>query len=176
MTLQQLRYVDAVATCGSFSEASRRLFVTQPTMTESIHALEEELRFALFSRTSRGVTVTREGEEFLASARRILSDVSAIQAKYTGRGVRLPQFVYALAATGDFQRIWPLMMIFPDIITQFFRQCIFLQTLNRSLTHYLSSIPDNTPYYHGLSGAIWCAQLMVFMHYRNFCVMICSRA
>ena len=36
MTLQQLRYVDAVATCGSFSEASRRLFVTQPTMTESI--------------------------------------------------------------------------------------------------------------------------------------------
>ncbi len=92
MTLQQLRYVDAVATCGSFSEASRRLFVTQPTMTESIHALEEELRFALFSRTSRGVTVTREGEEFLASARRILSDVSAIQAKYTGRGVRLPQF------------------------------------------------------------------------------------
>ena len=92
MTLQQLRYVDAVAICGSFSEASRRLFVTQPTMTESIHALEEELRFALFSRTSRGVTVTREGEEFLASARRILSDVSAIQAKYTGRGVRLPQF------------------------------------------------------------------------------------
>ena len=92
MTLQQLRYVDAVATCGSFSEASRRLFVTQPTMTESIHALEEELRFALFSRTSRGVTVTREGEEFLASARRILSDVSAIQAKYTGKAVRLPQF------------------------------------------------------------------------------------
>ena len=92
MTLQQLRYVDAVATCGSFSEASRRLFVTQPTMTESIHVLEEELRFALFSRTSRGVTVTREGEEFLASARRILSDVSAIQAKYTGKAVRLPQF------------------------------------------------------------------------------------
>ena len=92
MTLQQLRSVDAGATCGSFSEASRKLFVTQPTMTESIHALEEELRFALFSRTSRGVTVTREGEEFLASARRILSDVSAIQAKYTGRAVRLPQF------------------------------------------------------------------------------------
>ena len=80
MTLQQLKYVDAVASCGSLSEASRRVFVTQPTLTESIRTLEEELRIAIFLRTSRGVTVTREGEEFLASARQILSDAAAIQA------------------------------------------------------------------------------------------------
>ena len=92
MTLQQLRYVDGVATCGSLSEAARRLFVTQPTLTESIRGLEEELRIAIFSRTSRGVTVTREGEEFLASARQILADAARIQAKYTGKAVRLPQF------------------------------------------------------------------------------------
>ena len=92
MTLQQLRYADAVATCGSLSEASRRVFVTQPTLTESIHALEEELRIAIFSRTSRGVSVTHEGEEFLASARQILADVARIQSKYTGKNVRLPQF------------------------------------------------------------------------------------
>ena len=41
MTLQQLKYADAVAACGSISEAARRLFVTQPTLTESIRALEE---------------------------------------------------------------------------------------------------------------------------------------
>lgn len=92
MTLQQLRYVDGVATCGSLSEASRRLFVTQPTLTESIRGLEEELRIAIFSRSSRGVTLTREGEEFLASARQILADAARIQAKYTGKAVRLPQF------------------------------------------------------------------------------------
>ncbi|MGN0832976.1 MAG: LysR family transcriptional regulator [Kiritimatiellia bacterium] len=92
MTLQQLRYADAVASCGSLSEAARRVFVTQPTLTEAIRALEEELRTAIFSRTSRGMTVTREGEEFLASARQILEDVSRIQAKYTGKSVRLPQF------------------------------------------------------------------------------------
>ncbi len=92
MTLQQLKYADAVATCGSLSEASRRVFVTQPTLTEAIRTLEEELRIAIFSRTSRGVTVTREGEEFLASARQILTDAAAIQAKYTGKAVRLPQF------------------------------------------------------------------------------------
>ncbi|MGN0854519.1 MAG: LysR family transcriptional regulator [Kiritimatiellia bacterium] len=92
MTLQQLKYADAVASCGSLSEAARRVFVTQPTLTEAIRALEEELRMAIFSRSSRGVTVTREGEEFLASARQILEDVSRIQAKYTGKAVRLPQF------------------------------------------------------------------------------------
>jgi len=92
MTLQQLKYADAVASCGSISEAARRVFVTQPTLTESIRALEEELRTAIFTRTARGVTVTREGEEFLASARLILDDMSRISEKYTGKAVRRPQF------------------------------------------------------------------------------------
>ena len=92
MTLQQLRYADAVATCGSISEAARRVFVTQPTLTESIRALEEELRTAIFTRSTRGIAVTREGEEFLASARQILDDAARIQEKYTGKAVRRPQF------------------------------------------------------------------------------------
>ena len=56
MTLQQLKYADAVASCGSLSEASRRVFVTQPTLTEAIRTREEELRIAIFSRTSRGTS------------------------------------------------------------------------------------------------------------------------
>ena len=40
MTLQQLKYADAVAECGSLSEAARQMFVTQPTLTESLRALE----------------------------------------------------------------------------------------------------------------------------------------
>ncbi len=92
MTLQQLKYADAVATCGSISEAARRMFVTQPTLTESIRILEEELRVAIFTRTARGVAVTREGEEFLASARQILDDASRIAEKYGGKAVRRPQF------------------------------------------------------------------------------------
>ena len=103
MTLQQRKYVDAVAVCGSISEAARRCFVTQPTLTESLRALEEELRVAIFTRSARGVSITREGEEFLASARQILDDAAAIQLKYTGKAVRRPQFSvscqhYAFAA------------------------------------------------------------------------------
>ena len=92
MTLQQLKYIDAVASCGSVSEAARRVFATQPTLTEAIRSLEEELRIAIFTRSSRGVSVTREGEEFLASARQILDDAARIQSKYTGKSVRRPQF------------------------------------------------------------------------------------
>ena len=92
MTLQQLRYADRVAATGSISEAARQAFVTQPTLTEAIRLLEEELRVALFTRSSRGMSVTREGEEFLASARQILDDAARIQEKYTGKAVRRPQF------------------------------------------------------------------------------------
>ena len=92
MTLQQLKYAAAVATCGSVSEAARRVFVTQPTLTEAVRTLEEELRVAIFTRTPKGVTVTREGEEFLGLARQILDDAARIQEKYTGKAVRRPQF------------------------------------------------------------------------------------
>ena len=92
MTLQQLKYADAVASCGSISEAARRCFVTQPTLTEAMRLLEEELRIAIFMRSARGASVTREGEEFLASARQILDDAARISEKYTGKAVRRPQF------------------------------------------------------------------------------------
>ncbi len=92
MTLQQLKYADAVAACGSISEAARRCFVTQPTLTEAVRLLEEELRISIFTRSSKGVSVTREGDEFLASARQILDDAARISAKYTGKTVRRAQF------------------------------------------------------------------------------------
>ena len=91
MTIQQLRYADAVAVCGSFSKAAKKVFVSQPALTESIRFLEEELHVAIFSRTNAGISVTREGEEFLAAARQILDDVARIEGKYGGN-LRRPQF------------------------------------------------------------------------------------
>ena len=92
MTLQQLKYVVQIAVCGSISEASRKLLITQPTLTETILALEKELNLKIFTRTKKGVTVTREGEEFIASARQILDETAAITEKYTGKVTRRPQF------------------------------------------------------------------------------------
>ena len=58
MKLQQLRYVVKVAECGSITEASRRLFVSQPSITASIRDLENEMGVHIFERTNKGVIVS----------------------------------------------------------------------------------------------------------------------
>ena len=54
MTLQQLRYLMAVAQQGSFNAAAARLFVSQSTLSISIKELEEELGIQIFLRSNRG--------------------------------------------------------------------------------------------------------------------------
>ena len=72
MTLQQLRYVTAVADCGSMNEAAKTLFVSQPGLSGAIKELEEETGIEIFKRTNKGVLPTPEGEEFLGYARQLL--------------------------------------------------------------------------------------------------------
>ena len=73
MTLQQLRYVTAVADCGSMNEAAKTLFVSQPGLSGAIKELEEETGIEIFKRTNKGVLPTPEGEEFLGYARQLLN-------------------------------------------------------------------------------------------------------
>ena len=73
MTLQQLKYAVTVAECGTISAAAEKLFISQPSLTTAIRELESEMGVTIFSRTNRGVIVSREGEEFLGYARQILS-------------------------------------------------------------------------------------------------------
>ena len=58
MTLQQLRYVTAVADCGSMNEAAKTLFVSQPGLSGAIKELEEETGIEIFKRTNKGVLPT----------------------------------------------------------------------------------------------------------------------
>lgn len=69
MELQQLRYVLAVAETRSFTRAAAKCFVVQSALSHQIRALERELGFPLFARTSRRVDVTAAGEAFLSGAR-----------------------------------------------------------------------------------------------------------
>ncbi|MBP5329573.1 MAG: LysR family transcriptional regulator, partial [Spirochaetaceae bacterium] len=64
MTLQQLKYVIGIAETGSFNKAAEKLFVSQPSLTSTIHDLEDELGITIFNRTGRGVTLTNDGTEF----------------------------------------------------------------------------------------------------------------
>lgn len=85
MTLQQLRYVLAVADHATITEAAKALFVAQPSLTASIHDLEAELGITVFRRTNKGVSLTPEGDEFLGYARQVLEQTRLIEEKYTGK-------------------------------------------------------------------------------------------
>ena len=82
MTLQQLKYVAAVADSKNITEASRKIFVSQPSLTASVRELEEEMGIKIFSRSNKGVTVTNEGEQFLSYARQILEQASLLEERY----------------------------------------------------------------------------------------------
>ena len=92
MKLQQLRYVVKVAECGSITEASRRLFVSQPSITASIRDLENEMGVHIFERTNKGVVVSEEGETFLGYARQVLDQADLLEGKYKGASERGPHF------------------------------------------------------------------------------------
>lgn len=75
MEFNSLKAFIAVAESASFTEASERLFLTQPAVSKRIAALELELGAPLFDRIGRTVTLTEAGETLLPRARRILDEV-----------------------------------------------------------------------------------------------------
>jgi DNA-binding transcriptional LysR family regulator len=89
MTLVQLRHFLALATHGSFSGAAPRLFLTQPALSRSIRALEDELGQPLFDRVGRRVELTPFGQGLLGRARDLVTDAEDLQgqARQRSQGV-----------------------------------------------------------------------------------------
>lgn len=79
MTLVQLRHLVSLAESGSFSKAAQAQFLTQPALSRSIRALEDELGTALFDRIGRRIELTPFGRETLARAQRLLADADELQ-------------------------------------------------------------------------------------------------
>jgi DNA-binding transcriptional LysR family regulator len=88
MELRHLRYFTAVVECKGYREASRRLHVAQPSISQAVSDLEDELELKLFSRTGRNARVTPEGEIFYADAVRILqqAETAILTAKRAAQG------------------------------------------------------------------------------------------
>lgn len=86
MTLLQLKYVVEVAKTGNITEAAKRLYLSQPSLTNAIRELEKEMQITIFCRTNRGVTVTNEGDLFLSHARQVLEQTDLLTEKFTGKG------------------------------------------------------------------------------------------
>ena len=79
ITLRQLKYFDAVAECGSFSEAAERVHISQPALSARVKELEESLGIKLVERTSHGVILTPMGREVRTQVLRVLDEMLVLQ-------------------------------------------------------------------------------------------------
>ena len=84
MTLKQLSYIDEIARRGTITDAARALFISQPSLTSAVHALEKEIGITIFSRSRDGVTLTPEGDRFLGMARQLLEQAELMEEMYAG--------------------------------------------------------------------------------------------
>ena len=79
MTLQQLRFLIAVAESGSINAAAQRLYTAQSNISNAVKSLEQELNLEIFTRSSRGVTLTNDGTELLGYARQVVEQAISAQ-------------------------------------------------------------------------------------------------
>ena len=81
MTLQQLRFLIAVAENGS-NAAAQNLYTAQSNISSAIKSLEGELGISIFPRSSRGVMLTSDGTELLGYARQVVEQANMLEARY----------------------------------------------------------------------------------------------
>lgn len=82
MTLKQILYVRAVSKAGSIGKAAESLFISQSSLSESIQNLEREYNMVLFERTSKGISLTRQGQEFLKDTQLLSNIYQDLDDKY----------------------------------------------------------------------------------------------
>ncbi|AEU37742.1 LysR family transcriptional regulator [Granulicella mallensis] len=85
MEIHQLRYVCAIAETGSFSRAAERCQVAQPSLSQQVLKLEEDLGSKLFDRLGRSIRLTEAGRAFLPHARSILTQMETARSSVTDK-------------------------------------------------------------------------------------------
>ena len=86
MTLQQLRYLVAIAEYGSINAAATNLFASQSNLSTAVRDLEREFGITIFTRSNRGVTPTNEGTALLGCARQVLEQADMLENRYAKGG------------------------------------------------------------------------------------------
>lgn len=82
MTIQQCKYILAIARLGSMNEAAKALLVSQASLSTAVRELENEFGIHIFDRSNKGVRITREGSEFIRYARQLLAQYEIITDRY----------------------------------------------------------------------------------------------
>ena len=77
-----MKYAVEVARLGSLGKASETLLIATPNISRSIKELEADLGISIFERTTKGMALTPEGEEFINFAKRILGQIEQVEDFY----------------------------------------------------------------------------------------------
>src|SRR5215467_6707940 len=113
MELHQLRYFCAVADTGSFSRAAEQSHVSQPSLSQQILKLEDELGARLFDRLGRSVRLTELGKTFLPRARAVLRELEAAR----GDVVERKDSVSGTVTVGAIPTVAPYLL--PPVLSSF---------------------------------------------------------
>ena len=82
MNIIYLKYAVAVARAGSLNKAAEELYVAQPNLSRAIKELEKELGVVLFERTSKGISLTSDGERLVSYGKKILKEIDDVEAEF----------------------------------------------------------------------------------------------
>jgi len=100
MNIQYLKYAIEVEKNKSISKAAKNLYMGQPNLSRAIKELEDSLGIVIFERTSKGISVTPNGEEFLQYAKRILSQIDELDEMYKAGKTDKQQFSACVPRAG----------------------------------------------------------------------------
>lgn len=92
MRIQQLEYLERIIEAGSINEAAKRLFLTQPSLSNAVKELENEMGIQIFQRSSGGISLTAEGREFMTYSKQILDQVNLMNERYKNGQQRKQSF------------------------------------------------------------------------------------
>ena len=100
LNIVHLKYAVEIAKTKSISKAAENLYMGQPNLSRAIKELEESLGITIFERTSKGISVTPDGEEFLQYARRIITQVDEVENLYKNARSHKQRFSAAVPRAG----------------------------------------------------------------------------
>jgi len=92
MNILHMKYAVEVAKAGSLNKAAQTLLIAQPNLSRSIKELEGELGITIFDRSSKGMKLTLEGEEFIGYAQNILRQIEQMEKMYKDTSVPKQRF------------------------------------------------------------------------------------
>jgi len=128
MNLKQLRFAQSVAETCSFSKAAERCHASQPTLSNAISLLEEQLGARLFVRTTRKVSLTAFGEYMLPYIKTVLSDLNELeQAASSFHNPEQKMLRIGLSPLIDMQRLDRVLKPYRKVNPQvsiFFKECL----------------------------------------------------